>query len=135
MRSMRRHQEAHVGTEETNLPKLAAPARRALQGAGYTRLEDLTKVTESEVIKLHGIGANAMQVLLQRPAGARAVLPRWMSRQLAEEARWPDGQPAPPAFRTAHYGGRCRALKQMTDDQHGGGIEAFEERSCEAPWP
>ena len=33
------------GTEETNLPKLAAPARRALQGAGYTRLEDLTTVT------------------------------------------------------------------------------------------
>ena len=34
-----------MGTEETNLPKLAAPARRALHGAGYTRLEDLTKVT------------------------------------------------------------------------------------------
>jgi hypothetical protein len=32
-----------MGTEETNLPKLAAPARRALQGAGYTRLEDLAK--------------------------------------------------------------------------------------------
>ena len=43
--------------------KLAAPARRALEGAGYTRLEDLTKVTESEVMKLHGMGANAMQVL------------------------------------------------------------------------
>ena len=46
-----------MGTEETNLPKLAAPARRALQGAGYTRLEDLTKVTESEVMRLHGMGA------------------------------------------------------------------------------
>ena len=45
-----------MGTEETNLPKLAAPARRALQGAGYTRLEDLTKVTESDVMKLHGMG-------------------------------------------------------------------------------
>jgi hypothetical protein len=42
-----------MGTEETNLPKLAAPAR----------LEDLTKVTESDVMKLHGMGANAMQVL------------------------------------------------------------------------
>jgi DNA-directed RNA polymerase alpha subunit len=52
-----------MGTEEINLPKLAAPARRALEGAGYTRLEDLTKVTESEVMKLHGMGANAMQVL------------------------------------------------------------------------
>jgi hypothetical protein len=52
-----------MGTEETNLPKLAAPARRALQGAGYTRLEDLTKVTESDVMRLHGMGPNAMQVL------------------------------------------------------------------------
>ena len=38
-----------MGTEETDLPKLAAPARRALIGAGYTRLEHLTKVKESEV--------------------------------------------------------------------------------------
>jgi hypothetical protein len=46
-----------MGTERTDLPKLAAPARRALAGAGYTRLEDLTQVTEAEVKKLHGIGA------------------------------------------------------------------------------
>jgi predicted Fe-Mo cluster-binding NifX family protein len=52
-----------MGTEATNLPKLAAPARRALHGAGYTRLEDLAKVTESDVMKLHGMGPNAMQVL------------------------------------------------------------------------
>jgi hypothetical protein len=52
-----------MGTEETDLPKLAAPARRALIGAGYTRLEDLTQVKESEIMKLHGMGPNAMQVL------------------------------------------------------------------------
>jgi predicted Fe-Mo cluster-binding NifX family protein len=52
-----------MGTEATDLPKLAAPARRALTGAGYTRLEDLTKVKESEVIRLHGMGPNAMAVL------------------------------------------------------------------------
>jgi hypothetical protein len=45
-----------MGTEETYLPRMAAPARRALQGAGYTRLEDLTKVTESDVMRLHGMG-------------------------------------------------------------------------------
>jgi hypothetical protein len=50
-------------TEETDLPKLAAPARRALIGAGYNRLEHLTRVTEPDVMKLHGMGANAMQVL------------------------------------------------------------------------
>ena len=52
-----------MGTEETDLPKLAAPARRALIGAGYTRLEHLTRVEESEVMKLHGMGPNAMEVL------------------------------------------------------------------------
>ncbi len=50
--------------EESNLPKeLAAPARRALAGAGYTRLEQLTKVSEAEIKKLHGIGPNALHVL------------------------------------------------------------------------
>jgi hypothetical protein len=52
-----------MGTEETDLPKLAVPARRALIGAGYTRLEHLTKVKESEVMRLHGMGPNAMKVL------------------------------------------------------------------------
>jgi DNA-directed RNA polymerase alpha subunit len=52
-----------MGTEGTDLPKLAAPARRALAGAGYTRLEDLTQVTEAEVMKLHGMGPNAMEAL------------------------------------------------------------------------
>ena len=52
-----------MGTDPTDLPKLAAPARRALLAAGYTRLEDLTEVSEAEVMKLHGMGANAMRVL------------------------------------------------------------------------
>lgn len=52
-----------MGTERTDLPKLAASARRALIGAGYTRLEHLAKVKESEVMKLHGMGPNAMEVL------------------------------------------------------------------------
>jgi NAD(P)-dependent dehydrogenase (short-subunit alcohol dehydrogenase family) len=45
-----------MGSEASDLPKLAAPARRALAGAGYIRLEDLTKATESEVMQLHGMG-------------------------------------------------------------------------------
>jgi DNA integrity scanning protein DisA with diadenylate cyclase activity len=49
--------------EETDLPKLAAPARRALLGAGYTRLEQLTEVKESDLKKLHGMGPNAMRAL------------------------------------------------------------------------
>jgi hypothetical protein len=52
---------AHDG--ETGLPKLAAPARRALVGAGYTHLEQLSQVSESDVLPLHGMGPNAMTVL------------------------------------------------------------------------
>jgi len=52
-----------MGAEATDLPKLAAPARRALLGAGYTRLEHLTRVKESDVMKLHGMGPNAMRAL------------------------------------------------------------------------
>ena len=37
--------------EATDLPKLPAPARRALLGAGYTRLEHLTEVRECEVMR------------------------------------------------------------------------------------
>jgi ERCC4-type nuclease len=52
-----------MGAEATDLPKLAAPARRALPAAGYTSLTDLTEVSESEVMKLHGMGPNAMRAL------------------------------------------------------------------------
>jgi hypothetical protein len=47
----------------TALPKLAAPARRALAGAGYTHLEQLAEVTESDLLELHGMGPNAIAVL------------------------------------------------------------------------
>jgi hypothetical protein len=50
-------------TGETDLPKLAAPARRALEGAGYHSLEQLAKARESDVAKLHGMGPNAMVAL------------------------------------------------------------------------
>ena len=47
----------------TNFPKLAQPAQRALAGAGYSRLEQLTHVTETELKQLHGIGPNALKQL------------------------------------------------------------------------
>ncbi len=42
---------------------LAQPARRALSAAGYTRLEQLTTVTEPELLELHGMGPKALGVL------------------------------------------------------------------------
>jgi hypothetical protein len=47
-------------TDRTDLPKLPAPAQRALDAAGLSKLEDLTRVTESEVARLHGMGPNAL---------------------------------------------------------------------------
>jgi len=49
---------------ESDLPAgLAKPAQRALAGAGYTRLEQFTKLREAEVMRLHGMGPNAISKL------------------------------------------------------------------------
>jgi hypothetical protein len=46
---------------ESDLPAgLASPARRALAGAGYVRLEQLTTVSEADLLKLHGMGPKAL---------------------------------------------------------------------------
>ena len=50
---------------KSDLPKLSAPAHRALAAAGVHRLKDLTKFSEAEVKKWHGIGPNAMEQLRQ----------------------------------------------------------------------
>jgi predicted flap endonuclease-1-like 5' DNA nuclease len=44
-------------------PGIGKPATRALHGAGYTRLEQLTKVGEVDLLKLHGVGPKAMRLL------------------------------------------------------------------------
>lgn len=49
----------------TPFPKLAAPAQRALAGAGYTHLEQLINMTEAELGELHGMGPNARKTLRQ----------------------------------------------------------------------
>jgi hypothetical protein len=59
--------------KESDLPlDLAAPARRALTGAGYLQLEQLTKVSETELKQLHGIGPNAIEKL-RRALGAKGL--------------------------------------------------------------
>lgn len=50
--------------EPTALPAgLSRPAQRALAGAGYTHLEQLTEVTEKDLRKLHGMGPKAIRQL------------------------------------------------------------------------
>ena len=57
-------EENSMTPQESDLPsELAAPAKRALVGAGYLRLEQLTKVSETELKQLHGIGPNAIAKL------------------------------------------------------------------------
>jgi hypothetical protein len=52
--------------EQTNdLPKTSAPAQRALTAAGYHRLEQLTQVSEAELLRLHGMGPKAIGILRQ----------------------------------------------------------------------
>ncbi len=46
---------------ESDLPAgLAKPAQRALAGAGYVRLEQFTKLSEADVMRLHGMGPKAL---------------------------------------------------------------------------
>lgn len=47
--------------EKSPLPDhLAKPAQRALARARYTYLEQLTDVSEAELLKLHGMGPKAL---------------------------------------------------------------------------
>ncbi len=43
--------------------QLAAPAQRALAGAGYKNLEDMARVSEGQIKRLHGIGPRAIETL------------------------------------------------------------------------
>ena len=57
----------------SDLPaELAAPAQRALAGAGIRRLDQLSEMTEAEVKQLHGVGPNAIGQL-QRALEAKGL--------------------------------------------------------------
>ncbi len=54
------------GETASDLPAgLAAPAQRALAGAGIQRLDQLARISEAELAKLHGIGPKALGQLRQ----------------------------------------------------------------------
>lgn len=44
-------------------PKMGAPARRALENAGYTQLDQLAGLSKAQLLKLHGMGPKAMGML------------------------------------------------------------------------
>ncbi len=43
---------------------IGAPATRALNGAGITKLEQVTKATEAELLRLHGVGPKAIRIII-----------------------------------------------------------------------
>ncbi|MBQ0902246.1 DNA-binding protein [Micromonospora sp. U21] len=45
------------------LPKIGAPATRALNNAGYPALRDLVGVPRDELAKLHGMGPKALDII------------------------------------------------------------------------
>lgn len=57
-----------LNSEESDIPKIGAPAQRALAAAGVKQLKDLTKFSEQEVSLWHGIGPNALGKLRQAMA-------------------------------------------------------------------
>lgn len=52
------------------LPRIGAPATRALAEAGYTRLSQLQGVSEADLAKLHGVGPKAIRILREALAEA-----------------------------------------------------------------
>ncbi|WP_241779674.1 DNA-binding protein [Streptomyces natalensis] len=44
-------------------PQVGAPARRALERAGYLRLSQLAGASEAELRRLHGMGPKALGIL------------------------------------------------------------------------
>jgi len=58
---MAREQDAGLGTD---FPEgLSQPALRALRDAGYTRLNQLAKISEADLLKLHGMGPKGIRIL------------------------------------------------------------------------
>jgi hypothetical protein len=57
-----------VTSGEGQFKGLAAPARRALAGAGYRTLADVAGASEGALARLHGMGPNAMRILREKLA-------------------------------------------------------------------
>jgi hypothetical protein len=52
----------------TPLPKIGRPATAALEQAGHDSLEELTRITEQELLAMHGVGRKAVRLLKEAMA-------------------------------------------------------------------
>lgn len=57
-------QSEQTDPQASDLPRtIGNPATRAITGAGYWRLEQLTGVSAKELLALHGVGPKAVRLL------------------------------------------------------------------------
>jgi DNA-directed RNA polymerase alpha subunit len=54
--------------ESDELPKIGAPATRALNSIGVTKLTQVANHSESELLHLHGFGPKALRILKEELA-------------------------------------------------------------------
>lgn len=59
-----------VRADDPRLPRIGAPATRALHGAGYHSLRDLDGVSRRDLARLHGVGPKAIGILADAMAQA-----------------------------------------------------------------
>ena len=59
----------------TDLPKIGAPATRALIGIGVTQLEQVAEQSETELLALHGFGPRASESSWRRSAHGLSMRP------------------------------------------------------------
>lgn len=57
-----------MAKDDGDFEGIGKPAKRALLGGGHQRLEDLAKVSEKELARLHGMGPKALGILRERLA-------------------------------------------------------------------
>ena len=57
-----------------DLPPVGAPARRALEQAGVTTLEDVAARSEQDLLALHGVGPRAVRTLREALAAQGLTL-------------------------------------------------------------
>lgn len=51
--------------DDDDLPRIGAPATRALASIGVTRLDQVAQRSESELLGLHGFGPRALRILVE----------------------------------------------------------------------
>ncbi|AHH95694.1 hypothetical protein GCM10010174_52830 [Kutzneria viridogrisea] len=66
-------QDAAEPTEFT--PRIGKTARRVLALNGYTRYEQLTRVSSAELLKIHGVGPKAIRILGEELAARGLAFP------------------------------------------------------------